>query len=155
MILFNFLSLISLIVFSNVVSGSNFTASKLLFILSGSIFLSKDVIYHIFMIMEVIPFKWLALISLIVFSNVGSGSNFTASKLLFILSWSKLLSKDVVTLVISNFYGSLADISLITLVASERHSVFELGLTTSSICHDSWSCCYMKSAYSSSGCFYF
>ena len=46
--------------------------------------------------MEVILFQILALVSLIVFSNVVSGSNFPVSNLLFILSGSKLLSKDLI-----------------------------------------------------------
>ena len=44
-----------------------------------------EVIDDTFVSMEVIIFKWLALISLMVFSNVGSGSNFDASKLFFII----------------------------------------------------------------------
>ena len=44
------------------------------------------VISDTFMSTEVILFKLLYLISLIVFSNVGSGSNFAASNLLFIIS---------------------------------------------------------------------
>ena len=54
---------------------------------------------------------------------------FSASKLLFIQSWSKFLSKDVVILLISNCDGSLTDISLITSVVSERHDFFELIVT--------------------------
>ena len=48
-------------------------------------------------------------------------------------------------LVIRNFDGSLADTSLITLLASERHGIFELRVTTSSICSDYRCYCYMKS----------
>ena len=55
-------------------------------------------------------------------------------------------------LVIRNFDGSLADTSLITLLASERHGIFELRVTTSSICSDYRCYCYMKSINSSSGC---
>ena len=55
-----------------------------------------------FMSMEVILFKLSSLISLIVFSNVGSGSNFSASKLLLIQSESKSSSKDVIA------YGFIA-----------------------------------------------
>ena len=101
---------------------------------------------------EAILFRWLSLISLIVFSNVGSGSIFSASKMFFILSWSKLLSKDVVIVVIGHCDGSLTGIPLIDSVSSERHSVFELILTSSSsICYDSWCCCSMKSIIFSSG----
>ena len=39
-----------------------------------------------FMLTEVILFKWLALISLIVISNVSLGSNFDTSVQLFVLS---------------------------------------------------------------------
>ena len=76
-----------------------------------------------FMSMEVILFKLLHLILLIVFSNVGSGSIFSYSKLLFILSGSKLVSKDVVILKIRNCDGRSTDISLINSVAPERHGV--------------------------------
>ena len=41
-----------------------------------------------FMLMEVIIFIWSALISLIVFSNIGSGSNDATSILLFVLFYS-------------------------------------------------------------------
>ena len=83
-------------------------------------------------------FRLLFLISLIVFSNFGSGSNFAASKLLFILSGSKFLSKNIVIIVIINCDESLNDISLINSVASERHGVFELRVTSySSICYNS------------------
>ena len=44
------------------------------------------VIAYTFMSMEVILFKLLSLISLIVFSNVGSGSNFATSIMMIILS---------------------------------------------------------------------
>ena len=73
-------------------------------------FSSKDVIADRFMAMEVILFKLLNLISWMVFSNVGYGSNVSSSNLLLILSWSKFLSKDVVILVISNFDGILTGI---------------------------------------------
>ena len=49
-----------------------------------------------FMSMEVILFKLLALISLIVFSNVGSSLNFSASKLLLIHSILKELSNYMI-----------------------------------------------------------
>ena len=62
--LFIWLALISLIVFSNVVSGSNVAASKLLFILTGSKFSSKYVIANILMAAETILFRWLSSISL-------------------------------------------------------------------------------------------
>ena len=55
-----------------------------------------EVIYDASMSMEVILFKLLDLISLIVFSNVGSGSNFATSILLFILSCSKFASNNVI-----------------------------------------------------------
>ena len=51
---------------------------------------------------------------------------------LFILSGSKLLSKDVVISEIWNCDGIFTDVSLVTSVASERHSVFELIVTSSS-----------------------
>ena len=152
-IIFKWLALISLIVFSNYGSGSNFGASKLLLIQSGSEFSSKDVIADGFVAAEAILLRWLFLISIIFFSNVDSGSNFSASKLLFIQSWSKFLSKDVVILLIRNCDGSLTDISLITSVVSERHDFFELIVTSySSIHFDSWCCCSMKSTNYSSGC---
>ena len=49
-----------------------------------------------FMSMEVMLFKGLALISLILFSNVGAGSDFSASKLLLIQSGSNFSSKGVI-----------------------------------------------------------
>ena len=58
-----------------------------------------------FVLMEVILFKLLALISLKVFSNVGSGSNFAALKMLLIQSGSRFLSKDVIT---DGFVSALA-----------------------------------------------
>ena len=125
----------------------------MLLIQIGSEFFSKDVIADEFVAAAAIPFIWLFFISLIVFSNVGSGSNFAASKLLFALIWSNFLSKGVVILVISNFDGSLTNISLIISVASERHGVFYLRVTSSSsIFSDSWCCCYIKSIHSSSRC---
>ena len=57
MILFKGLSLISLIVFSNVGYGSDFAASRLLFIQSGSKFSSNDVIADGFMAAEAILFR--------------------------------------------------------------------------------------------------
>ena len=45
---------------------------------------------------EAILFRWLYLISLVVLSNIGSGSNFSTSKLLFVLSRSRFSSKDVI-----------------------------------------------------------
>ena len=106
----------------------------------------------------VIIFKLLALISSIVFSNFGSGSIFAASVLLFILSCSKLSSKDAGILEIcfsctSNCYGKLTGISLITSVDYERHSVSELiGASYFSICLYSLCCCSVKSINSFSFC---
>ena len=152
-IIFRWLSLILLVVFANVGSGFNFATSILLFILRCLKWLSNKVIADRFMVVEVILFRWLSLISLIVFSNVGPGSNFATLILLFILSGSKFSSKDVVILEIRNCYGRLTDISLITLVASKRHGVFELGITiSSSICFSYWCCCSMNSINSSSVC---
>ena len=48
---------------------------------------------------EMIIFKRLALISLIVFSNVSFGSNFAASKLLLIQSGPNVSSKDMIAYV--------------------------------------------------------
>ena len=66
-VLFKWLALISLIVFSNVGPGSNFSTSKLLFIVSCSGFLSNKVNTDILMAAEAIIFRWLSVISLIVF----------------------------------------------------------------------------------------
>ena len=109
---------------------------------------------------EAIIFRWLyliylrlSLISLIVFSNVGSGSNFSDSYMLFILSGSKLSSKDVVILVISNCDGILKGIYLITSVDSDRCGVFELRVTNySSISFDSCFYCFVTSVNRFSGC---
>ena len=93
--------------------------------------------------MEVILFKWLYLISLIFFSNVGSGSNFAASIMLFILTYSKFSSKDASILEICfsctmNCDGNMIDIQLIISVSSESHSVYELrGTNSYSIYFDS------------------
>ena len=86
-----------------------------------------EVLADRFMVMEVILFKLLSLISLMVISKVGSGSNFSASIMLFILIWSKLSSKDTILLKIffsctRNCDGSLTNISLIASVASEGQS---------------------------------
>ena len=54
------------------------------------------VVADTFMSMEVILFKLLALISLMVFSHVGSGSNFATSKLFLIQSGYRFLSKDMI-----------------------------------------------------------
>ena len=54
------------------------------------------VISDTFMSMEVILFKLLALVLLIVFSNAGFGSDFSALELLFIRSRSIFYSKDVI-----------------------------------------------------------
>ena len=56
-ILLKVLDLISLIVFSKVGSSFCFAASNMLFILSRSILLSKDVIYDRFMAVEAIFFR--------------------------------------------------------------------------------------------------
>ena len=74
-ILFKWWALISLIIFSNIGSGSDFAAIKLLLIQSGSKFSSKDVLDDGFVAAEAIFFRWLSLISFKLFSNVGSGSN--------------------------------------------------------------------------------
>ena len=109
----------------------------MLFILRYLKFLANEVIADIFMAEEAILLRWLSLIPLTVYSNVGPGSNFATSMMLFILSRSKLSSKDVVILEISNCDIILTDISLITSVASERHDVFELRvISSSSICFD-------------------
>ena len=105
-----------------------------------------------------ILFKLLALISSIVFSNFGLGSNFAASILLFISIYSKFSSKYVGILEIhfsctSNCDGNLTDISLCTSVDSERHSLSELIVTSYfSICVGSLCCCSMKYINSSYGC---
>ena len=83
-----------------------------------------EVIYDASMSMEVILFKLLYLISLIVFSNIGSGSNFAALKLLLIQRGSKFSSKDVVILLMWNWDGSLTDISFITSASSKIYGVF-------------------------------
>ena len=88
----------------------SFATSMLLVILRSLKWLSNKVIAYRFMVVEVILFRWLYLISLIVFSNVGPGSNFATSILLFILSGSKLSSKDVVILEIRKCDGTLTDI---------------------------------------------
>ena len=75
---------------------------------------------------------------------------FAASKLLFILNWSKLMSKDVVILLIRNCDGILAGISSITSVASERN-VFRVN-SSSLICSDYWCCCSVKFINYSSSC---
>ena len=85
-ILLKLLALISLKVFSNLGSGSIFSDSKLLLIQSGSKFSSKDVIADGFVAEEAILFRLSSFLSLILFSNVGSGSNFADSKLLYVLS---------------------------------------------------------------------
>ena len=96
------------------------------------------VIDNTFMSMSVILLKRLALVFLIVFSNVGSGSNFAASVLLFVLSRSKFLSKDSGTLETINCNLILTHISLIDSVAYERYGGFKLrGYSYSSICLDS------------------
>ena len=77
-----------------------------------------------FMSLGVIIVKLLSLILLMVFSNVGSGSNFSTSIFVFILRWSKFSSKDAGILEINNCGGSLTGILFITSVASERHFVF-------------------------------
>ena len=123
-IISRWLSLISLIVFSDVGSGSNFYASNLLFILSGSKFSSKGVIYDKLMAAEAILFRWLSFISLIVFSSFGPGLNFSTYIILFILRRSKDNSKDVAILELSHYDGSLTGISLITSVASDIQCVF-------------------------------
>ena len=64
--------------------------------------------------------------------NVGPGSNFATSIMLFILRGSKLLSKDAGILKIRHCDVSLTDISFITSVTSERHSVFDVRVTSSS-----------------------
>ena len=74
--IFKELPSISLIVFSNVGSGSNFSTSKILLIQSGSKFSSKDLIDDGFVTAEAIIFRCFSLISLIVLSNFGSVSNF-------------------------------------------------------------------------------
>ena len=113
-------------------------------ILICSGFSSNEVISDTFMAVEAIIFRWLYLISLIDISNVVPGSSFATPILLFVLSRSKFLSKDVVILDTSNFDGSLTHISLITSVASERHVVFELRVTCSStIFFGSWCCWYI------------
>ena len=118
--------------FPNAGSGLDFDTSMLLFILSCLELFSNKLIYDIFMVAEAIIFRWLSLISLILFYNVVPGTNFSTLILLFILSGSKFLSNDVVILEIRNFYGSLIDISLITSVASDRNGVSELRVTSSS-----------------------
>ena len=86
------------------------------------------------------------------FSNVGSGSNFSASIMVFILCWSKLLSKDAGILKIRHCDVSLTDISFITSVAYYRHGVSELRVTNySSICFDYWCCFSMTFINYSSG----
>ena len=110
---------------------------------------SNKVISDISMAMDVIPLKIFYLIYLIVFSNIGSGSKFSASILLFILSCSKFSSKDSRILEICfsctrNFDGSLTDISVTTSVDSARHSIYEsIGTSYFSICFNSWFCCSM------------
>ena len=69
----------------------------MLLIQSVSKFLPKDVIADGLVAAEVMLFRLLSLISLIVFSNVGSGSNFATSILLLIQSGSKLSSKDMIS----------------------------------------------------------
>ena len=59
-------------------------------ICSGDKEILFEVIADTFISMEVILFKLSALISLIVFSNIGSGSKFDTSIMMFILSCSKL-----------------------------------------------------------------
>ena len=81
-------------------------------------------IADIFMSEEARSFRLLSLILLIVFSNVGPGSNFATPILMFVISGSKFSSKHVKILEIGHCGGSLTDISLITSVASERHGVF-------------------------------
>ena len=66
-----------------------------------------EVIAYRSMAIDVILFKWLYLISLMVFSNVGSGLKKSASILLFILIYLKLLSNYAGILEISNFDRSL------------------------------------------------
>ena len=115
--------------------------------------LLKKVIADIFMVVEAILFRLLSLISLIVFSNVVSGSYFSTSILMFILGGSKLSSKDVVILEIRSCDWILTDISLITSVASKRNNVSELRVTNSySICFGYLCYCSMKSINPSSGC---
>ena len=82
--------------FSNVGSGSNFATSILLFIISCSRLLSNKVISDRFMATEEIIFRWLSLISWIVYKNFGSGSNFDTSMLLFILSCLKFSPNKVI-----------------------------------------------------------
>ena len=147
------LVLISLIVFLNVVSGSNFVSSMMRFILSRSKFLTKDVIYDRFMTAEKIIFGWLYLILIIVLSNVGLGFNFSSSNMLFILRISKWFPDDVLNIVIQHCDVILTYILLITSVASEKHGIFELIVTSSySIYFNSWCCCYITSKNVSSGC---
>ena len=55
-----------------------------------------EIIADRFMEAEVIIFRWLYLISLIIFSNVSSGSNFSTSILLFILICYKFSSNKVI-----------------------------------------------------------
>ena len=86
-----------------------------------------EVMNILFMSREVMILTRSAFISSMLFSNVVSGSNFVTSMLLFILLCSNLLSKDEGILEIyfsctMNYYESLTDVSLITSVASERHS---------------------------------
>ena len=57
MMLFELLDFISLIVFSNIFSGLNFSASKMLLIQSGSELMSKDVIANGFVAEEAIIFR--------------------------------------------------------------------------------------------------
>ena len=96
------------------------------------------------------------LISILVFSKICSGLNFSASIMLFILSCSKLLSKDARILEIwfsctRNFDGSFSDISLITSVVSEWRDIYEFRSTSEFlICFNFWFCCSMRSINSSS-----
>ena len=77
---------------------------------------------------------------------------FSASNMLFVISRSKFLSKDLVILLISYYDGSLTFIS----VDSDRRAVFGLGVTSSySVCFEYWCYCSVTSINSSSVCLNF
>ena len=117
------------------------SASELLLIQSRSKFSSKDVISDGFVVAEAILFRWLSLISLVVFSNVGSGSIFFCFKAVVHTKLIKVLVKWCSALVISNCDGSLTGILLITSLSSDRNGVFDLIVTSYSSIWSYYLCC--------------